>query len=124
MANELTIGLSASLTKSEFTHSIPFFTDTVTITAAPATVLEKVVNAPTADTALVTTGIGTLGYAYIKNLGPTNYVDIGPDSGGSIVPAIRLKAGEQCLLRLVPGVTYRHQANTAAVDLHVVIYDN
>jgi len=56
------------------------------------------------------------GYVFIKNLDSTNYVEFGPESGGSMVVCGRLKAGEQCLFRLGGSVTLRAQANTADVD--------
>jgi hypothetical protein len=60
------------------------------------------------------------GYIYMRNLDDTNYIEFGPESGGSMVVCGRLKAGEQCLFRLGGSVTLRAQANTAAVD--VLIY--
>lgn len=68
--------------------------------------------------------ISTLGICTLKNLDSANYVDWGPESGGSMVVAGTLKAGEEFTFRLKPGVTYRAQANTAAVTLSVDILND
>lgn len=65
----------------------------------------------------------TQGHAVIRNLDATNYVEIGPESGGVIVPTIKLKPGEFAYLPLVPNVTLRARANTAACRVLVKIYD-
>ena len=78
----------------------------------------------TTETTIPTTGITTLGYCWIKNLDPTNYFDIGPDSGGSLVPWLRVKPGEEQTFRLKPGVTFKAQANTAACKAQVHILEN
>lgn len=59
----------------------------------------------------------TLGVIQITNLDTTNYVDFGPESGGAMVAAVRIQAGEVWQFRLVPGVTYRAQADTAACNV-------
>jgi hypothetical protein len=68
--------------------------------------------------------IATLGYASFTNMDATNYVTIGPDSGGAMVAAMRLKAGESAVLRLSPGASYRAQANTAAVNLDINVFND
>ena len=68
--------------------------------------------------------VGTLGWAIFQNLDGTNYVDVGPDSGGSLVPFLRLEPGEWAVLRLKPGITIKAQANTAAVKLQVMIFED
>jgi hypothetical protein len=60
-----------------------------------------------------------VGYVAFRNLDTTNYVQIGPESAGAMVAAIRLKAGEVAVLRLEPSVTLRAKANTAAVKLQM-----
>lgn len=60
-----------------------------------------------------------VGYVAFRNLDTTNYVRIGPESAGAMVPMIRLAAGEVAVMRLNPSVTLRAQANTAAVKLQM-----
>ena len=72
----------------------------------------------------VATDVATLGVAAFHNVDGTNYVDIGPESGGALVGFVRLKAGEFGFMRLKPGITIRAQANTAAVKLKVWILND
>lgn len=68
--------------------------------------------------------VATLGYVAFKNLDATNYVDIGPDSGGSMVGMVRLEAGDVGIFRLKPGITLKAQANTAAVKLQMLLLND
>lgn len=68
--------------------------------------------------------VATLGYVAFQNLDSTNYVDIGPESGGAMVPLIRLEAGDAAILRLKPGITIRAQANTASVKLEMLLLND
>jgi hypothetical protein len=68
--------------------------------------------------------LSTLGPIMITNLGPTNYVTFGPESAGAMVAAVRINAGETWMFRLVPGVTYRAQAATAACGVLFLAYNN
>ena len=78
----------------------------------------------TSEEVISTGDITTLGYAFIINLDSTNYVRFGPESGGAMVPFLRLKPGEFDILRLEPGITIRGQANTADVDCFISILDD
>lgn len=68
--------------------------------------------------------LSTEGRCEVMNLDDTNYVDIGPKSGGSMVPAIRLKPGEPHAFRISPGQTWAGQANTAACKVQFKIYED
>jgi hypothetical protein len=63
----------------------------------------------------------TPGFAAFQNLSSTNFVDIGAYVGGTFYPFMRLKAGEQGMLRLSTNVPYA-LADTAPVDLFYIIY--
>ena len=67
--------------------------------------------------------ITSAGYCYIRNLDATNYVEIGPTSGGALVPMLRLKAGQEALMPLTPSVALRGQANTAACDVLIAVIE-
>jgi hypothetical protein len=75
------------------------------------------VNVGTSEEVISFAELATLGWCLIQNLDATNYVDFGPESGGAMVAAIRVEAGEVALFRLVPGTTYRAKANTAACNV-------
>lgn len=69
--------------------------------------------------------IVTEGIIWIENLDSTNYIDYGPESGGSMVLFGQVKPGEIQLFRLYPGITFRAQASpptgTAAVSCDAYI---
>ncbi len=67
----------------------------------------------TTDETIVPVDITAAGYAYFKNLDPTNYVELGP---ATTVYMIKLKAGQACVLPLKTGTVYA-KANTAAVKV-------
>lgn len=84
------------------------------------------VNIGTSDEPISLGDISTPGWAYFLSMEAEggNYVEIGPDSGGSIVPMLRLEPGEFALMRLAPGVSLRGQADTAAVDVLIQVMED
>jgi hypothetical protein len=75
------------------------------------------VNVGTSEEVISFAELATLGLILIQNLDGTNFVDFGPESSGAMVAAVRILAGEVALFRLVPGVTYRAKADTAACNV-------
>jgi len=67
--------------------------------------------------------VSTEGYVYIANLDSTNFVQIGTDGGAALVPIMRLNAGEAQLFRLDAAATLYAEADTAAVDIDVLILE-
>jgi len=55
------------------------------------------------------------------NLDSTNYVELGPKSGGAMVAWMRLYPGVPQTFELAPSVTLRWVANTASCKVHVQI---
>lgn len=82
------------------------------------------VNIGTSDEAISLGDISSAGWAYFRNLDTTNYVEIGPTSGGALVPFLRLEAGEEAVLRLTPSVALRGQANTAACNVMIAVLED
>lgn len=68
--------------------------------------------------------IATVGRCEAINLDSTNYVDIGPKSGGTMVPAVRLMPGEPHAFRISPGQTWAGQANSASCKVQLRFYEN
>ena len=68
--------------------------------------------------------VGTEGYCYLKNLDDENFVSYGPESTGAMVAGCRLGPGEEAWLRLEPSVVWRAQADTAAVQLQVDLFED
>lgn len=62
-------------------------------------------------------------WAYFRNLDPTNYIKIGPTTGGAILEMIRLKPGEACVFPIGPSVVLRAQAAVAACNLEKFILE-
>lgn len=77
----------------------------------------------TAEEDLVTTDLASPRYLMIRNLDPTNYVDLGMSDAGTMKALARLLAGDILLLPMKPGVTVRAQANTAACKLFCMNVD-
>ena len=67
--------------------------------------------------------VATPGFAVFQNLDAMNYVEIGIDVGATFYPFLKLKAGEQGMLRLGTATPYA-LADTDAVSLFYIIYDN
>tara|TARA_Y100000310_G_C20399403_1_gene676677 strand:- start:107 stop:499 length:393 start_codon:yes stop_codon:yes gene_type:complete len=55
----------------------------------------------------------------LRNLDETNWVEVGPNSGGSMITSDRLFPGMVAIHCLAPGAVYRAQADTAACTLLV-----
>lgn len=123
MANEIKVTLSVTIANGEYNEKISDGQNSIT-QAAIGEAGGVVSVGSGAEEDLVTTDISTLGCVYLKNLDSTNYVTYGPKSGGVMVAFGRIKAGEEQWLRLEPGITWRWQANTAAVKVKIRVLEN
>lgn len=119
-----TLNATVRIDHSNSGLKLPFNSGTVAIGQTGIGGRQAVQVIGTSEEALVTTDISTLGVIVLQNLDSANFVDVGPESGGTIVPLIRLKAGESWAFRAKPGVVLRAQADTASVKLLVVVYEN
>jgi hypothetical protein len=118
MANEVTYQFQILLSNGDLRDS--YASNSQAADQATALLIRNVQNIGTSDEALALGDITTPGWAVFQNLDDTNYVEIGV---GSFTPVVKLKPGEQAILRL--GTTApRAQANTAAVDLFYIIYSD
>ena len=75
----------------------------------------------TSEETLTTSDIGTLGWAWFKNLDDSNYIEMGFSTG---VYGIRLEAGEVAMFRLNPGATIYVRANTAECKMEASIFED
>lgn len=117
MAREITLNLKIATLKGDLNHTEnpgTLFVDLTGTTAigGAATVL-------TSANALPMGSVTSAGYAYFKNTGPTNFVEIGTGTG-TFVPFLKLKAGEAAICRLSTN-TPTARANTASVVLQYYI---
>jgi hypothetical protein len=124
MANELKLNISGELAKDQLRDQI--HAENLSLTQNLAALISKTVSVShTSESDLDTTGITTLGYAFIKNLGPTNYLTYGPKNTSNVMePFGRLKVGEVAVLRLEPGKVLRWKADTGTITAFVKIYND
>lgn len=123
MADEITVSSSLIVDNGSFDPAWSTGSQSVDQAAAGGGA-PGFVNIGTSEEAISFGDVSTPGWAFIRNIDATNYVDIGPDSGGSMVAACRLKPGEGFAIRLHPSSTWRGQANTAAVDLVFAVLED
>lgn len=125
MANELTMVMSGTLVYSDAAALYDTIRqESIQVSPAVKGMFNKIFAIPTSDTVLTIGDITTLGYAFFKNLDTTNYITLGPTSGGALVPMLRLRAGYAAVIPLEPGITLRAQANTATVRLQVKVFES
>lgn len=118
MANEITLNLSALIVNGNYRDTFDV-NGQIVIDQANAGADGGIVEIATAETTISLTRLTTEGLLFMRNLDGTNFIEFGPDSGGSMVAIGKLKPGEIALFRLKPGVTLKAQADTAACDLYV-----
>lgn len=124
MANEITQSVALLDFNGKLKVQIPF--ESVLITQTAQGVIAKTLPVSSgAEADIDTTGITNIGLMYFKNLDATNFVKLGPKSGGVMAEAIRLKPGEHCTFRGVPtGVVYRWIADTATCSVYMVVLES
>lgn len=117
MPNEITLNLGLSVRKGFLVHSESPGPITVDLNGSNAA--GGVQNIGTSGETLSVTDLSTAGYAFFRNLGPTNFVEIGTGTT-TFVAFARLKAGEAAVMRLGTNAPTA-RANTAAVNLQYYI---
>ena len=117
MANEITVSMKLSVVKGFLDHVENPGVQTYDMSGLNAS--GGVQNIGTAAEVLTFGDVGTPGFAYFRNTGPTNFVEIGAGTG-SFVAFAKLKAGESMLCRLSTNAP-RARANTAAINLQYYI---
>ncbi len=123
MANEITYSYSIGVSKSNLINSK---SASGSITMNGSHYASGAMNIPTTagGTAIPLGSVATNGTACFKNLDATNYVEIGVQVTGTFYPLIRLKPGEPAYLRISPSAVPYALANTAAVALEYLIYED
>lgn len=122
MANEIRVNGSIYVNKGSLVESCTPGADTIDMAATGLS--SGIQNIGTSAEQITTTEVGTIGWAFFQNLDTTNYVTIGPDSGGNLIDFVKLKPGEFCLMRLMTGITIKAKANTAACELLYKIFED
>jgi len=115
MANE--INIQAALTVQRSTPPMQA-TGVLDITQTGKHCICSIQNIGTTAEQLVIGDCATLGYLFVKNIDPTNYVQLGLDSAVSTQIFTKLKPNEFCLIPCNTSTLYA-KANTAACDVVV-----
>lgn len=123
MANEITIQSNIAVSNGGLS------TDTkqasYRVNQTTAAIHDAVHTITTTEAALSFPTITTKGYLWLKNLDSTNFVTFGPESGGAMVPFIKLAAGETAgPMEIASGVTIRADADTASCKVRVVLTES
>lgn len=71
---------------------------------------------------VVVTDLTTEGWCFMRNLDDTNFIEIGPDSGGQ-VDFMKLLAGEFAVFPLAPGTVIKATADTAECLLQTIVLE-
>ncbi len=122
MADEITLNVSLSVTNGNFKHQ--WRPGTLQIDQTNGRMAGHVQTIGTSsETVDFGSDLTAEGVCYMRNLDATNFIEIGPDSTG-IVDFIKLKPGEFWVGRLKPTVVVKAQADTAACDLQVAVFDD
>jgi len=122
VANEISYTIIGKLQNGGFTDDLGTVTYAFDQSAEGA--WRNIVTVTTSEGDITPTGITTAGYCFIKNLDTTNYVQVGPKSGGSMVAFTKIKPGRFVILPLDPGATIRAKANTASCLVDIRIWND
>lgn len=119
MANEITVDVALSFLKGFSQQQMSPGAISVNMTGSAAVSAVQNIDFTTAE-ALAMGDVSSAGYAYFRNIGPTNAVDIGTGLAGSFAPFIRLKVGEAAVCRLGTNAPTA-RAVTAAINLQYMV---
>ena len=111
MASELTTNFSVSYVNGSDSESVPSERVQLSVGGTPRHCANITVG--TSEEAVALSDVATLGYAFIKNLDATNYVEFYRTTGDA-APTIKIPAGGWCFVPL-GGSTLFAKANTASV---------
>lgn len=121
MSNEVTLNVIGSLLNGQVRDT--FNTGAIACNQNNAGRFGNVQTIATSDTALVFGGLAQPGFVKLRNLDPTNYIQLGPDYSGMQAGIRLLPQGPEILIYLEPGVTWKAKAHTAACKLDVEAWD-
>jgi hypothetical protein len=120
MADELTIRASISFTKGSKSASLSLGPSTFDVAGNAA--LHNVQEVGfAAEEALLMGDVAAGGYCLMVNRDDTNFVEVRPNTG--VADLIRLEPGDVCLFRITDDAVPYLLADTAAVDVEVLLID-
>jgi len=120
MANELKIRLSYEYKKgSGKVHKVNSF-QSITVTGNNVRGLEVQAVGTSKENLNKPSDMGTIGWVFLHNLDPTNFVEFGDDADG---PSLKLKAGEEEFLRWGAS-NVSAKADTASCDVESELFED
>ena len=120
MANEITQTLTLTALSGNFSASASM---TKSRDQTNKLKYDATINVGTSEEVIAFGDLVTPRFMQVTNLDPSNYVRLGPESAGAMVPLARLVPGDSTQIPLEPGVTLRAQANTAPVKIALLALD-
>lgn len=121
MAAEISFQVRLNGTKDRLTFDTGSLTGTADMASARTHESVQAIGFAAHEAIVINTDIATIGYAVIKNMDATNYVEVGLVVAATFYPFSKLLPSEVGLLPLAPSVTYYAKANVASVDLFVKV---
>jgi hypothetical protein len=121
MAEEIEILVDVTLRNGTVEND--FQPASVSVDQTNARFSDRIVDVGTTAETISFGDLTSAGLVCFQNTDSTNYVTVGPDSGG-LVAMIKINAGEVAVFRVDPSATIKAQADTASVKLRVDAYDN
>lgn len=119
MANELTLTASLAFAKGNVA-STSRSASNATVTVSGTAYAAIVQNVGTSEEQLDFGAVATPGYALIKNLDATNYVEI--RAGTGVADLIKIPAGKSCLFPFAADCTAPYAiANSSACDIEMLL---
>lgn len=121
MASEITLNFGFSVVKSNLRQAVVSHNLVVDLTGSRF--VANVQDVGTSHEALVVGDLSTAGYIWIKNLDPTNYVEIGILDSGTFYPTCKLKALREALFPAAVVALYA-KANTSPCKLQYQFFED
>lgn len=124
MSNEITISATVKLSKGNFSYTFQPGQLQADVTTARRGGNVQAIGTASPE-ALTIGDVAAPRLAILRNIDPTNYVTVGPQSSttSAMEPMLRIPAGHFVLLWLDPSVTLMAMANSASVNLQVDVFD-
>ena len=121
IANEITVSVSLSILKSGSGLDIKR-SASGQFDLTGTEYIHNIASIGTSEEALAMGDVAAPGWCYMKNLDPTNYIEIRAATG--VADSLRLNAGEFCVFRFAADATAPYAAaNTAACRLEYLIVE-
>lgn len=119
----MAISLQASIAMvlSDGVLSIPFQPNLGILTPASFKNQGRIWTVGTTEETLSLGDVTDPWYLCLYNGDATNFVELGRDSGGAINPDIHLEPGDFAIFPLKSGITFKALADTAPVDLYMLL---